>query len=191
MKHRLEFGGIGHSAEYVLNVAGYDHDHDIPDELTARLAGLLPEWEVCNRGSRIEITSGRFRGYRDDSIVVQAIQNVIAGELWFIGDVAEKKSKLPMLLVIDEPHFVSTGAIRLVKCAILRVRGDNWHVKPIEAPYFNPKECCDVPTAFHMDLWVVSKTNSSAQQIDELLDLSCLPLRVMRGIEYDSPVVVC
>ena len=71
-RNYLSFGGPSASGEYMVNIGGYDHKKFIPMTVSLAIAEKLGEgWDVCNRGTRIEIMSKQyFYGYRDDKKVL-------------------------------------------------------------------------------------------------------------------------
>lgn len=147
----LVFGGGGHEREYVLNIPEYDHNNYIPRSIECALQERLPGWDVCNRGSRIEITHKEPYGIRIDTEVYPAVFDVIG-----VFNVS-----LPILLVLDDE-----GNGELVRCAIVRETDDCWFVKPLCEREFNEKEWLSTNTAFHMALWRVAKNDLSAQVAD-------------------------
>jgi hypothetical protein len=77
----LSYGGGGHDKEYLVNVAGHDHENYIPNSMSTKLAELLPGFDVCNRGSRIEVVGKKPYGFRDDDKVVAAVKAVVGQNL--------------------------------------------------------------------------------------------------------------
>lgn len=58
---RAAFHTGGHPGEWTINIPGYDHETHIPAAVNDKLAAALgPDFEVCNRGSRLEVTSSLF-----------------------------------------------------------------------------------------------------------------------------------
>lgn len=55
MENRLTWGSPGHTREYCLNLAGHDLENYIPQSAARALSERLPGYDICNRGSRIEI----------------------------------------------------------------------------------------------------------------------------------------
>ncbi len=65
----------GHQNDYTFNMEGYGLNNFIPDELANEVASALgDEWEVVNRGSRLEISHKTEYGKRDDTHVMDAIE---------------------------------------------------------------------------------------------------------------------
>ena len=207
----IAFGQCSHSGDYILHLAN-DNVTGIPFGFSEKLQELLPDWDVSNRGgTRIEIYSRAFfYGYRDDTVVVDAVKAVFAWiksaaatdlsadmlrrklgevvdfELDLRGDVADfKKFALPMIQVIDDEHFNETGELRFVKCAVLRDRSGDWLVKPVEEPYFDAADWLGRNTAFHMAWWSVSKTDGSGEPIEETFDISVLHHVVLEKVAGD------
>jgi len=79
-KSYLMFGENGHEREYVLNVAGHFGDEFIPQLMSNKLQMLLPNFDVSNRGTRIEIV-GKPYGSRDDDAVTAAVKHVFGENL--------------------------------------------------------------------------------------------------------------
>ncbi len=79
---RLTFGGPGHSGEYMLNLDDFDgYKKNIPERICISLREILGnEWDVSNRGSRIEIAFIKEYGKRDDEKILEAISEVIGNE---------------------------------------------------------------------------------------------------------------
>lgn len=175
-KNWICFGGGGHESEYCLHVAPYDHNDYIPDSISRRLEALLPDWSVCNRGSRIEIVNRKDYGRRDDEQVLAAVREVI-GTVELDGEPQRKPPVLKLLAVYD-------GDLdRIVKCAIVRDREDCWDVKPLDPEYFDPKDWIGRNKAFHMAWWRIAKNDKSAEPIEgETFDTATLPALVLRKV---------
>lgn len=74
----LRFGTPGHEGEYVLNLENHDIEKPIPGSINSELRQELgSEWDVANRGSRIEITNMKKYGHRDDEKVQSAVKKVL------------------------------------------------------------------------------------------------------------------
>jgi hypothetical protein len=176
----LSFGGPSSSGEYMVNVAGCDHRNFIPMGKSKRVSELLgTDWDVANRGTRLEIFSRRwFYGYRDDAVVLAAVREVF-GNVNCEGDVGSVKFGLPMLQVLDQPDGNA-----IVKCAILIENDQHYTVKPVEAPYFDPKALADRNARFDNAFWRISKTDGSAEKIDELFDISILDPYVFEKVSH-------
>jgi len=71
---------------------------------------------------------------------------------------------LPMIQVLDG----ESGEI--VKCAVIRDRGDCWICKPLNAANFDPREFIG-NRAFHMAWWRIAKDDLSAESIDDEFDM--------------------
>ena len=140
------WGCGGHESEYVLNIPPYDINDYIPMDIQRQLQALLPTWDVCNRGSRIELTNKQTWGVRDDKVVYPAVFQVLG-----IFDVA-----LPTLDVLDQDG-------NIVNCAIVRERDHCWDLKPVEGEEFDAKAWMPDNTAFHMAWWRVAKNDKSAE----------------------------
>jgi hypothetical protein len=173
----LKFGGPGHNGEYIVHV----DDEETP-YVTRRLQKILTGWNVCNRGSRIEIFSTvHGYGYRNDHEIVAALQQLVV-EVKLRDPL--RRFDLPMLVVLDQEHFDNTGQVRLVKCAVIKETHDSWIVKPVEAPYFDSAVDAELNTAFNMEWWRVSKSDRSAEKIDEGFDVNVLPLSVAHTMRH-------
>lgn len=62
---RAAFNTGGHPGEWTINIPGYNHDRYIPAAINDQLADLLgPQFDVCNRGSRLEVNSALFEAGR-------------------------------------------------------------------------------------------------------------------------------
>jgi hypothetical protein len=178
----LSFGGPSASGEYMVNVGGYNHQSFIPMSVSLRIAALLgDEWDVCNRGTRIEIMSKKFfYGYRDDPKIVAAVTEVI-GDVNREGDVGEVKFTLPMIQVIDEQASAAKNDVVFVKCAVIADTPDHWIVKPVEAPHFHP-ESLDQNQRFDHAHWRVAKSDTSAEPIADRFDVCVLNAYVAKQI---------
>jgi len=74
-KAYLNFGQPGHEDEYVLHLA----DDDIPYDMADKIKEILGEnWQVLDRGTRIEIGHKRKFGLRDDKKVSGAVEQAIS-----------------------------------------------------------------------------------------------------------------
>ncbi|NQT49734.1 hypothetical protein HQ571_03515 [Candidatus Kuenenbacteria bacterium] len=80
-KAYISFGGGGHDGEYMLNLEDCDHRSFIPqslaDQISAELGG---EWDVSNRGTRIEVYYVDEYGHRDDEKVTAAIRKALGSQ---------------------------------------------------------------------------------------------------------------
>lgn len=79
---RAAFNTGGHPAEWTINIPGYNHERYIPVAIERQLSDLLgSEFYVCNRGSRLEITSRVFDGGRNPAEfhVVPALEKLELG----------------------------------------------------------------------------------------------------------------
>lgn len=74
----IRFGTPGHEGEYVINIDGYNFEKYIPTMISNSIMQALgKDWEISNRGSRIEISSRKRYGLRDDQQVLTAVKNVL------------------------------------------------------------------------------------------------------------------
>lgn len=166
----LEFGGPSHSGEYTVFVAGHNHENFIPRSVEQRIAqNLGPEWDVSNRGTRIEIFSKKFfYGYRDDAHVLKSVTDVI-GEVKVLGTGFGVKFALPMLRILQD----NDGDVAFLECAILAETPDHWTVKPVEKPHYDA-DSADINARFHHAWMRVAKNDGSAELIDSTFDVATL-----------------
>lgn len=74
----VKFGVGGYESEYVLNLEDCNIDHFIPWNIKSEIKKELGEdWDVSNRGTRIEIVNKKKYGSRDDERVRGAIKKVL------------------------------------------------------------------------------------------------------------------
>lgn len=181
----IEFGGPSHSSEYCIHLAGYDHENLIPPRISQGIAELLGDaWDVANRGTRIEIFSKKFfLGYRDDAQIVEAVKQVVRGDIRLLGDVAElRKFGLPMIQVMDETEHSRSGEIRFVKCAVIAETPDHWTVKPVEEPYFRADDLIG-NGRFDRGWWRIAKKDGGAEPISETFDITVLSDHVLHNMQ--------
>jgi hypothetical protein len=71
----LNFGMPGHETEYVLHVKS---DETIPWEIADKLSNELGiDWRIMRKGGRLEISSKKKVGHREDAKVKAAVQKTI------------------------------------------------------------------------------------------------------------------
>ncbi len=71
----LNFGMPGHETEYVLHVKS---DETIPWEIADKLSNELGiDWRILRKGARLEISSKKKTGLREDAKVKAAVQKTI------------------------------------------------------------------------------------------------------------------
>ncbi len=76
VRAELTFGLPGHEWEYVFIV---DSDDFLPSDISETLQDALGEdWEVLDRGTRIEIKNKQKLGLRDDEKVKTILEKVVA-----------------------------------------------------------------------------------------------------------------
>ena len=171
----IDFGGPGHHGKYCVHVKGCGTSNGphglrtriMPAAIKPKIAEQLGDgWRVEDYGTYLEISNEQFFfGYRDDTVVVPAVEAVL-GECKRSGDVAEmRKFGLPMIQVLE--------GNRIVKCAVIGDDPDHWIVKPVEVPYLNEKDWKN--GGFHKALMRISKNDTSAEPIAETFDISVLP----------------
>ena len=74
----LRFDTPGHEGEYTLNLEGYNIERFIPNSIDFELKKELgTDWEVSNRGTRIEIFNRKKFGHQDDTKVQGAVKKVL------------------------------------------------------------------------------------------------------------------
>lgn len=80
----IRFGGGGHEREYTLNLEGFGSREYIPQNIADAIQKELGgEWDVSNRGSRIEIYNISKFGSRDDTRILEAINKILGDEYQF------------------------------------------------------------------------------------------------------------
>ncbi len=77
----ISFDTPGHEFEYVIDIEGFGVDNLIPISFSAKVQeNLGKDWQVANRGTRLEIISRQF-GRRDDEAIRYALSDVCEVEL--------------------------------------------------------------------------------------------------------------
>ena len=79
----LNFGLNGHEKEYVFVMGGIDIPPDVEESIQTELG---EEWELMNRGTRIEIRNRQEYGRRDDERVGSACRVALGDAFEFVGD---------------------------------------------------------------------------------------------------------
>jgi hypothetical protein len=76
------FGRLGHEREYTVHVRGYDSDRYMPDGFDDPIQQVLGEdWEVLNRGSRLEVSylgdeDGVGSGRPNDALIEPLLERI-------------------------------------------------------------------------------------------------------------------
>jgi hypothetical protein len=77
VRAEFSFGIAGHEWEYVFIA---DSDDPLPSEIGETLQlELGDDWEVVDRGTRIEIKNKQKLGLRDDEKIQSSIEKVVSG----------------------------------------------------------------------------------------------------------------
>lgn len=72
------FGGSGHEGEYLVNLEDCDWNNYIPQNIPQKIQDILgDEWDVSNRGTRLEIMHKREYGKQNDELVYSAIKEAL------------------------------------------------------------------------------------------------------------------
>ncbi|MEK7516830.1 MAG: hypothetical protein AAB562_04510, partial [Patescibacteria group bacterium] len=80
----IVFGGPGHFGEYLLNLEDCDDKNFIPNRVANAVQNELgDEWDVSNRGTRLEIAHKTEHGKQDDERVRGAIKKVLGDKYEF------------------------------------------------------------------------------------------------------------
>ncbi len=87
LKAWVEFGLDAHEKEYVFNVEhlAAEKTMDVPSNIIQQLEELIgADWEIIDRGTRVEIRNRKEYGRRDDEIIRKAVEQAIGDKFILI-----------------------------------------------------------------------------------------------------------
>ncbi|OHA13832.1 MAG: hypothetical protein A3G49_04455 [Candidatus Sungbacteria bacterium RIFCSPLOWO2_12_FULL_41_11] len=81
----IEFGVSGHEKEYIVVLENYDEKNYIPSEIEDEIQNALgDDWDVDNRGTRLEIINRKKFGLQDDALVITMVKKILKERgYWF------------------------------------------------------------------------------------------------------------